>query len=113
MAKTPVAHSRLTLKYNPLLVVFMFYLLKGSVHEKELNIVYLLLTQHSNIVLIYIENESYKRMNYTTWLLNMTKEKKTLYIYVAEFHRIEQARIYHTNHPAHAPLFAVICKTKT
>ena len=23
-----------------------------------------------------------------------------------------QARIYHTNHPAHAPLFAVICKTK-
>ena len=23
-----------------------------------------------------------------------------------------QARIYHINHPAHAPLFALICKTK-
>ena len=24
----------------------------------------------------------------------------------------DQARIYHINHPAHAPLFALICKTK-
>ena len=51
---------------------------------------------------------------FTTVKFSFAFGEKIYHIANRSLHLIDkqQARIYHINHPAHAPLFALICKTK-